>query len=256
MIKRVKTALVLSAGGMFGAYQAGVWKALAPVWQPDMVVGASAGALNGWAIAGGCTPEELIAFWLDPRMEALMRPRMRLPIFDAAPLIESAQALCSRYRPRVRYALTLVEIPRLRPRLVRGDEVTWRHLVASCAVPCGFAPVRIDGKWYADGGVLGALPVWAAEEMGADAAVAVDALVLMPSHWIRMAARMGRWIGSPRKAPADFDVVRIGRAQPLGTLRDSIRWSESNARRWIEMGEEDGAGAAHILTSRGLMPVK
>jgi NTE family protein len=250
---------VLSAGGMFGAYQAGVWKALAPVWQPDMVVGASAGALNGWAIAGGCSPAELAAIWLDARMEELMRPRWRLPVFDAAALSERAQALFTRYQPRVPYALTLCQIPRLRPRLVRGEEVTWRHLLASCAVPCGFAPVRIDGKLYADGGVLGALPLWAAQEMGADRAVAVNALVIMPSRTIRMAARLGCWIGSPKIASSDFEVLRIEREGPLGALRDAVRWSKANAQRWIEMGEEDGARAAHELaglTTRGGIPLK
>ena len=61
-----KTALVLSAGGMFGAYQAGAWRELSACFQPDMVVGTSVGALNGWVIAGGCPPEELIRFWADP----------------------------------------------------------------------------------------------------------------------------------------------------------------------------------------------
>jgi len=52
--------LVLSGGGMYGAYQAGAWKALADVFRPDLIVGTSIGALNGWAIAGGCEPDELI----------------------------------------------------------------------------------------------------------------------------------------------------------------------------------------------------
>ena len=89
----VTTALVLSAGGMFGAYQAGAWKALAPVLQPDLVVGTSAGSLNGWAIAGGCTPQELIDIWLDPDMEKMMRVRWRWSswqgFWDPAPLEES-----------------------------------------------------------------------------------------------------------------------------------------------------------------------
>src|SRR6185436_480327 len=50
-----RTALVLSGGGMFGAYQAGVWAALHHSIQLDMVVGASIGCLNGWLIAGGCS---------------------------------------------------------------------------------------------------------------------------------------------------------------------------------------------------------
>jgi hypothetical protein len=31
-----------------------------------LIVGASAGGWNGWAIAGGCTPEQLARMWLDP----------------------------------------------------------------------------------------------------------------------------------------------------------------------------------------------
>ena len=46
---------------MFAAYQAGVWKAVSSAFRPDIVIGASAGALNGWAIAGGCEPDELAA---------------------------------------------------------------------------------------------------------------------------------------------------------------------------------------------------
>ena len=51
------TALVLSAGGMFAAWEAGVWKALSGRFQPDVIVGTSAGAWNGWAIAGAPRPK-------------------------------------------------------------------------------------------------------------------------------------------------------------------------------------------------------
>src|ERR1039458_5392786 len=47
----VPTALVLSAGGMFGAWEVGVWKTLSRHLRPDCIVGASAGAWNGWMIA-------------------------------------------------------------------------------------------------------------------------------------------------------------------------------------------------------------
>ena len=84
------TALVLSAGGMYGAYQAGAWKALAGVFRPDLVVGASIGALTGWAIAGGCHPDELIDRWL--HLEAAERFRWKFPrspihgVLDTTPL--------------------------------------------------------------------------------------------------------------------------------------------------------------------------
>ena len=254
----VTTALLLSAGGMFGAYQAGAWKALAPVFVPDLVVETSAGALNGWAIAGGCTPQELIDIWLDPRMEKMMRVRWRWSswkgLWDPEPLETAARELCEHYRPRIPFALTLTGIPRPRARLVRGEQVTWRHLAASCSVPTGFPPVAVDGGLYVDGGVLGVLPIWAAVECGADRAVAVDALPEMPSRVVRTAARIGAWMGPRRRGVADIEVLRI--ARKLGSLHDAMHWRAANARRWIEQGEQDAAELAGRLASERAIPLK
>jgi predicted acylesterase/phospholipase RssA len=78
---------------MYGAYQAGAWKALADAVHPDLVVGASIGAVNGWAIAGGCDPDELIERWLN--LEEAGHYRWKLPagifggVLDAEPLQRS-----------------------------------------------------------------------------------------------------------------------------------------------------------------------
>jgi predicted acylesterase/phospholipase RssA len=69
-------ALVLSAGGMFGAYQAGAWNVLSKRFQPDLVAGTSVGAINGWAIAGGCSAADLLAMWREPATGHLMRLRV------------------------------------------------------------------------------------------------------------------------------------------------------------------------------------
>ncbi len=68
-------ALVLSGGGGRGAFHAGVYQYLMernktgvdPVhrdaWDPHVLVGTSIGAVNGAAIAGGLSAEELVAVW-------------------------------------------------------------------------------------------------------------------------------------------------------------------------------------------------
>ena len=65
-------ALVLSAGGLWAAWEIGAWKVLSKTFQPDLIVGPSAGAWNGWAIAAGCTAEELAELWLDPATARIM----------------------------------------------------------------------------------------------------------------------------------------------------------------------------------------
>src|SRR5262245_10476453 len=179
MANDCKTALVLSGGGMFGAYQVGVWKKLSREISPDIVVTTSVGALNGWYIAGGAAPEELERDWLDPASALLMKPRplwlQWRSLFDPQALEWRTKALVNNYKPRVEYGLTLMELPKFRRTLVRNADVTWRHLMAACAVPIGFPPVRIGQRLYCDGGLLDPVPVWAAGEMGATRVIAVNA---------------------------------------------------------------------------------
>jgi NTE family protein len=238
-------ALVLSAGGMFGAYQAGAWKALAESFQPDFIVGASAGALNAWAIAGGCSPAELCAIWTDGASADLMRLRKPVRpwrgIFDTAPVYRRMDEFCASFRPRLPVAITMVEVPRLRLRYVTGDRVTPAHLRASCAIPLGYPPVRIDGRYYVDGGLLGPVPLWAAVEMGATSAVVINALAFMPSLLLRATVGAFRAVAAPKMRFPNMEVTLIRPSGTLGTVHDALFWKEENARRWIAQGERDAA---------------
>lgn len=251
--KRERTALVLSAGGMFGAWQAGVWKALAARLQPDLVVGISVGALNGWAIAGGCPPEQLIERWMDPRTAGLMRFRLpRNPvhgIFDPGPLREMTRELCSTYTPAVPFATLLTELPGLKSRLVRESEIRWDHLAAACSVTGGFPPVRLDGKLYQDGGLLGAMPLWPALEMGATRVIGLNALPSMPSRSIRLFIAALRLLAPRRPAAEDPSLLLISPSAPLGRVRDAIQWRAENIHRWIALGEKDAARGFHYNDS-------
>jgi NTE family protein len=240
------SALVLSAGGMFGAYQAGACKALAAHFRPDLIVGASAGALNGWALAGGCSPAELIDVWTDPATAGLMRFRFpALPwhgFLNPDPLNRWAEDYFTRFRPRLPYAAVMVEVPRLRQVLVRGEHMTPAHLMASCAIPGGYPPVRIDGRLYVDGGLLSAVPLWAAAELGATRVVVVNALPQMPSRFLRATVGAFRAVAAPRARFPDLEVIEIRPRGPLGSVRDAISWRKDNVLRWIAQGERDAAG--------------
>ncbi len=221
----------------------GVWKALRDRISIDLVVGASAGAWNGWAIAGGATVDELERDWLDPatgrilawgpHSKGLLRPEN---------LHRKSRDLFARYRPRIPFGATVVEVPRLRTRLLRDSEVTWQHLAASCSIPFFFPPVRIDGKHYVDGGLRGALPLWAAEAMGATRAIAVNAL----THPLFRAVHT---LLDRHRASAALEVIRIEPSEPLGRLRDAVVWSEPLIARWLALGERDGARALRSITS-------
>jgi NTE family protein len=240
-----KTALVLSAGGMFASYQAGVWKAIAGVFRPDMVIGASAGALNAWVIVGGGSAEQLITHWNDPEYADLLR--LRTPpipwrgVFDAGRFESRVEKLYQGYSPRIPVGVVMLQLAGLRPRLVRGNEITWRHLAASCSIPVLLPPQPVDGMAYVDGGLLNVLPLWAAREMGATRIVAVNVLPSNPSMMFRLMARLLHGFCKP--APSTFDdvrVIHIVPSVPLGPLRHSVLWQRDRIERWIELGYRDG----------------
>ena len=243
-------ALVLSAGGMFGAYQAGVWQGLAEWFKPDIVGGASIGGLNGWAIAGGCRPEELVSRWLD--LGELCSWRLRAPgspldgVFDCEIFERIVRRMHSEYQPKVAYGVVLTDLMRAKPRLFT-DDIHWEHLAASCAVPFFLRHHRIGGRLYTDGGLLHSLPVWAAAEMGASSILAVQALPFMPSRVVRTFVKGVRWLAPkpPRPRPA-VNIVTLT-AGPLGRARDMLLWNRKLALQWIEQGEAEAAQKKHSL---------
>lgn len=218
---------------MFGAWQAGAWRALAPTFKPDLVVGASVGSLNGYAIASGWTPYELCDWWQQPGVAS----------FENLPV--TVRRLLAARPLELEYAVVLTEMLRLKPRTVTPP-IRAEHLVASCAVPGALMPRRIDGHWYVDGGLLNPLPVWAAVELGASRIVALNVFPEFPSPLLRPFAQAFRFcFGHNPPLPPGVDLTTLIPRSPLGSLHDAIYWSPENTARWIEQGAADARTAIY-----------
>jgi NTE family protein len=248
------TALVLSAGGMYGAYQAGAWKAIADVFQPDLIVGASIGALNGWAIAGGSDPDALIERWLN--LDAAAHYRWKFPrtplrgVFDTAPLQAMIRDVYESFQPRAHFAMVLTDLMKLRPVVLRGNEVSWQHLVATTAIVGLFDQVRIGGRIYSDGGLLSAVPLWAAAEMGATRALVIDVLPAPPGNIARAFVGAMRML-SPFRAhvPPGIEVIRLAPPALLGRPLESLYWTRPNAEAWIRAGQDQASAIKHSIAN-------
>ena len=186
------TAFVLSGGGSLGAVQVGMLQALADHrLGPDLLVGASAGALNAAYVAGhGFTHDTL------DRLADVWRGLRRHEVFPFAPhrhflaLLGARPSLCAAdgLHRLVRDNLTYDRLERAmipiqiiatdvisgtEVVLVRGDPVP--AVLASAAIPAVFPTVTIDGHVLFDGGVADNTPISQAVAAGAERVVVLPA---------------------------------------------------------------------------------
>ena len=177
-----RTAFVLAGGGSFGAVQVGMLRELlAHGVAPDLVVGSSVGAINGAYLAGAPTPEgvaRLEAIWCRLRRREVFPVTWRSVIgliarrdFVVDPsglrrLLE--ENLPYRELERATVPLHVVATDLLgggAVRLSAGPVVD--AVLASCAIPAAFPPVRIGEHYLIDGAVASNTPIRVAVELGA-----------------------------------------------------------------------------------------
>jgi NTE family protein len=250
-------ALVLSAGGAFGAYQIGVWRALEENgWRPDLIVGASIGAVNGFAISRGASAGDLLRIWRDEPLAIQQRARdegrrtpPRVSLAKHTDLFTSwigqVFAQWSGSKSHHDLLVTMTAWPSCALREVRDREVECAHLVASCAVPTVMPPARIDGRIYIDGGTFCPLPLRAALRAGATEVVAVDVLAASPCKTIRWARVVGtslrNFVRREETEPSREELagVRVQRVQPsrrLGNLDACFAWDPRQIETLAEAG--------------------
>lgn len=176
-------AFVLGGGGLLGAAEVGMARALLEAGvRPDLVCGTSVGAINGAAIAADPTAEgaqRLTEMW-----EALGRTDM----FDGsvigplASLVRRRTALHGNGALRrmlrdhlperfedlaVPFECVAASIERAREHWFDGGELI-EPVLASCALPGVFPPVRIGDEHFFDGGLVNSVPLNRAVVRGAD----------------------------------------------------------------------------------------
>ena len=210
-------ALLLQGGGALGAYQAGVYEALAEAGlHPDWVAGISIGAINSALIAGnppdrrvdklrqfwegittdvfGSWQQDVVTPWIKgdwsrglmgqvsagrammDGVRGFFTPRLPLPwlhptgaieatsFYDAANLKSTLEGLVDFDRINaqdMRFSVGAVNVRS--GNFVYFDTATHtirpEHVMASSALPPGFAAVEIDGERYWDGGLISNTPL-------------------------------------------------------------------------------------------------
>jgi NTE family protein len=178
----VKTAFVLGGGGILGAHEVGMLRALAEAGiRPDLVVGTSVGALNGAFVAAdpAGAAARLAQLWQGDALrqafsETLWGRAVRLARSGThLHAIEPLRQMLAAMLPADDFAdlelpfhCVAASIERASARWFCTGPIV-PAVLASCAVPGLLPPVEVDGEHYFDGGLVDSIPVGRAITLGA-----------------------------------------------------------------------------------------
>jgi NTE family protein len=175
-------AIVLGGGGVFGATQVGMLRALVESGiRPGLVVGTSVGAINGAAMAAEPSiagVENLAGLWAslaeagmfteNVLARASTLARYRTHLYSPAPL----RKLLNAHLPAtfadlaIGFQCVAASIEYAGAHWFSTGSLT-EAVMASAAVPGMLPPVVIDGEHFLDGGLVHSIPVGRALSLGA-----------------------------------------------------------------------------------------
>ncbi len=268
------TAYVLGGGGVLGATQVGMVRALAERGlRPDLVLGTSIGAVNGAFVAADPTvagAARLAEVWEavsregvfteNPVRQAARVAKFRTHLLSNAPL----RHVIDEYLPvdrfeelEVAFQCVAARIEDASGRWFDSGELVW-PIVASCAVPGLFPPVEIDGSHYLDGGLVHSIPVGRALALGATRIVVLQvgrveqALVPPTKPWevgtvAFEIARRHRYVHEIESVPEEVDLLVL----PSGASSSpNISIGQARAGRMRARMEQAHEASAAYLEER------
>jgi NTE family protein len=176
------TALVLAGGGSFGAVQVGMLRALvAHGLVPDLVIGSSVGAINGAYFAGAPNAHgvaKLEAIWGGMRRSTVFPLAWRgflgmLGDHRFAVDPSGLRRILEQCLPYQTFEQASIPLHVVATDLLGGGTVRLSSgpvvdaVLASCAIPAIFPPVRIGEQYLMDGAIASNTPISVAIELGA-----------------------------------------------------------------------------------------
>ena len=247
--RRPTIGIVLGAGAARGWSHIGALQELVAMGVvPDVIVGASAGAIVGGCFAAGRLDQ----------LEAFTRSLTRRRVFGLLDVSFSGAGLITgaKLRDRLGQALGGLDIESLPIRFASvatevgtGHEIWLKNgplidaICASYALPGIFEPVRWGGRWLMDGALVNPVPVNVARAMGADKVIAIN----ISSDVLTR----GTAIQDLQHFIEDAIPARLGAGEPAekkkGALMKGLSRGAGLLRRPFGSGESGAPGIASVM---------
>lgn len=193
---RKRVGLALSGGAARGFAHLGVIKALVENDIPiDLVAGTSAGSFAGAAFAAGMTVDQITELARSVSWAKISgvsgSPRSLLTNSPLGKLINKRFPVQRIEDLRIPFAAVACDLDSGKEFVFRDEGDLATAVRASCAIPGVYSPVKHEGKFLVDGGIITAMPSETVKNLGADVVIAVDVLASGSSYFKRPKTLLG-----------------------------------------------------------------
>lgn len=257
------TAFVLGGGGLLGAHQVGMLRALIESGiTPDLIVGTSIGAVNGAMIAGDpslATIQRMAELWTSIGQKGVLDTSFFEQIKTlslSGTHLQSNESLRQLFTDS--FTCELIEdllVPfQCVAASIEAASISYfergplvEAVLASSAMPGLLPPVEIAGQHYLDGGLVAPIPLDRAIELGATTIYVlqvgwIEAPLAVPSNpWdVAMVAyeiaRRHRFVEALASVPAEVKVhvLPTGEPKPFNNIKHRV----SNSQVVVERIEQ------------------
>lgn len=187
--KSNKIGVSLSGGSALGYSHLGMLQAMEEAGiKADCIVGTSMGAIIGMMYAAGYKPQEIKEIIKKEKMDSLIHL-----VFPNTPklggLVGSSriQKILKKYVPsnkfedlKTKFYCCVSNMDTLLPEYHGAGDQLVQYVMASASMPGVFAPMKLDGHYYVDGGIHDHLPVKPLLDEGCDTRIASFLQVVKP----------------------------------------------------------------------------
>ena len=158
-----KVGLALSGGGSRGIVHIGILKALDEAGiKISMVTGTSAGAIVGAFYCSGYSPDNIMNIIKETKLIKYVKPAIS---FSGLLKLENTMSVFKKYLKNDSFDSLNIPLIVSATNVRKGKNTFLSHgelimsVLASCAVPVIFEPIRLNGETFMDGGILNNLPI-------------------------------------------------------------------------------------------------
>jgi NTE family protein len=277
-----KTAFVLAGGGSRGAAQVGMLAALVSRGiHPDAVYGSSVGAVNAAGFVAdptsvgvermatiwrGLTSEDVFPHGRVPAPWRFLQQRESVHPNDGLRRVVTTGAGIERFEEaKVPLQVVATSLTDGRAKWFSSGSLT-EAVLASAALPSLLPPVRIDGGFYIDGGVVDNVPISRAMEQGCNR---IFVLLCGPLHYMPASPRRPvealltaffiavhtRFARERESLPPGVEVIvfcvgsePISRYDDFSATEPLIAAGRSNAEAVLDFWEAGGRGEIGVAT--------